>query len=154
MFRTKYNCDNSSVVSNNGSPFIDTYGFTTDDYGNTIVGVTGQSNLFDIIQSNSDSGNISLIVDRATRGDLSYLNAVNSAYFDARDLPTSYREMTEYINHCNNTFNELPAHIKEAFNNSSSEFWSTFGSDSWNRRVGFNSEDSSSNDGGDFNEQE
>lgn len=139
-FRTMY--DNMSeplpLFSNCGTAFENCYGFVTDEKtGRTELQIIGESNLDAIIQSNSDSGNIQLIISRLKAGDDSALNAVKGFYADVREMPNTYAEMVSRINDCHNLFNALPSEVKEQFNNSADEFWTLFGTAEFEHKMGF-----------------
>lgn len=131
----------SDFFSKKGTKTENKYGLVVNTKtGKSEVTVVGETNLDAIIQSNRDSGNIQLLIARLKSGDNEALNQVKGFYGDFRNMPTNYADMVSRINDCHNLFNALPAAIKEQFNNSPDEFWTSFGSSEFEYKMGFSPE--------------
>lgn len=141
-FANLYNRKPSSeFYSRKGTKMENKYGLVVNtETGRTEVSVVGETNLDAIIQSNRDSGNIQLLIARLKAGDNDALNQVKGFYGDFRNMPTNYADMIARINDCHNLFNALPSAIKEQFNNSPDEFWTSFGSSEFEYKMGFSPE--------------
>lgn len=134
-FRTKYSADSSDFYSNPGVSFVPDYGFATDKQGMTELVVIGETNLDEFIQSNKDSGDISLLLKRLEAGDVNALNQVSSSYADVRGIPTNYPELVALINEARNTFEGFDPEVKELFNNNPDEFYSQYGSEEFFNKL-------------------
>lgn len=134
-FRNQFTSDSDVFVSNPGSKIVAEYGLVTSDDGVTSVGVVGEKNLDAIIQSNKDTGNVSLLVAKYNAGDTEALNNVRGVYGDFRNMPTTYAEMVSRLNECRALFEALPVDIKEQFDNNPDVFWSEYGTERFNNIV-------------------
>lgn len=114
-----------------GEEFITTYEYDVVD-GIKMLVPTGEHDIQSQIDSYKDSQDINNIIARFLNGDTSVINPVHGTYGDFSNVPTTYAELFSHVQKCENVFNNLPADIKERFDNSYSKFWSDFGSDSFN----------------------
>lgn len=137
FFKTQYSDNVPKLRSNPGSPFMDEYGYKYSKDGSKELVVIGQTDVHSRIQVDKDSCDINLIVKRFVQGDTSALDKVKGFYADTTDFPENYAELLQRVNDCNVMFERLPIEVKEKFNNSSDEFWSSFGSDHWMASLGF-----------------
>ena len=80
------------------------------------------------IDSFAEETDINVIIAKFLNGDTSVINKAVGQFGDFRNCPTTYAEMFDRVQKCENLFNTLPVEIKEKFDNSYEKFWSEFGS--------------------------
>ncbi len=124
------------VNSELGSPVVPVYSPKLDDRGNLELEVTGQENLYDMIQSHKDSCDINLIVQRFRSGDIDALNKRQAAFIDTMQMPKTYAEMLNTVIACEDYFSNLPLELRQKFDNNFGAFMSEFGSESWADKLG------------------
>lgn len=88
----------------------------------------GKTNRQDFINSFADETDINVIVAKFLNGDTSVINDAVGQFGDFRNCPTTYAEMFDRIQKCENLFNSMPIEVKEKFDFSYEKFWSEFGS--------------------------
>lgn len=124
------------VNSNLGSRVVPVYSPKLDERGNLELEVTGQENLYDMIQSHKDSCDINLIVQRFRSGDVDALNKRQAAFIDTLQMPKNYAEMLNTVIACEDYFTNLPLEIRQKFDNNFGSFMSEYGSESWADKLG------------------
>ncbi len=85
------------------------------------------------------------IIARATAGDPNALNARMGYYADITEQPRDLTEAQNSILKLANGFKNLPAEIREKFDNSESVFVHEFGSEEWYKKMGFETEEGNAN---------
>lgn len=123
-------CDKNkrkSFVSCSGDPIAKKYEYRYVDGVKQLV-VSGETNVQEFIDSFADQCDIHVIIAKFLNGDNSVLNRSIGQFGDFRDCPTTYAEMFDRVQKCENLFKSLPTEIKEKFDNSYEKFWSEFGS--------------------------
>lgn len=137
-FRTKYDIISDRSLrhfTNPGSPELNTYSLRFDENGAEILIPNGQINIYNRIQADAEATDISNIFAKFCNGDTEALNRIPGAYFDARNMPKTYTELLNMIRSAEDNFYSLPKDIKEAFHNSPSEFWNSYGSEEFNKKF-------------------
>lgn len=122
----------SDFISNSGSPDKAIYEYRDIDGIKTLVKTDQVTSLYDLIQSHSDETDINVIIKRFINGDDSALIARKGAYGDFTNFPSTYAELYQRLQECENVFNSLPVDIRSAFDHSASKFWSEFGDEHFN----------------------
>lgn len=117
-----------SFVSCSGSHIMTIYEYRFVDGIKQLV-PSGKTDTQELIDSFAESADINNIIVRFLNGDESVINKVVGTFGDFRDCPTTYAEMFDRIQKCENLFNSMPVEIKEKFDNSYEKFWSSFGSE-------------------------
>lgn len=138
MFPTKYDVyeKRKRIYSEIGSPEVETYSYQFDENGVKDLLPTGKTeNIQDMIQSYADSCDINILMKRFSLGDESVLEQVQGFYADVRNFPTTYAELYQRLEDCNNMFMSLKPEVRELFNNSVSEFFSTYGTEEFNYKI-------------------
>lgn len=138
LFRNRHDKSKRPVIhSVVGDGMENVYVQDIDAAGRTVLSLDHQHDLYAEIQSHTESCTITNILNRYMNGDVSVLSSVNGQYFDATGMPTTYADLFQRVNECERIFNELPLEQREKFNNSYTEFWSSFGSEVWSEKLGF-----------------
>lgn len=102
------------MYSNPGSHFEDTYEFRIVEGVETLV-KTGETDVYERIQSFADSTDINIILARYLNGDITALNQSNGAYFDATNYPKTYAELYDRVKAAETVYNNLPDKVKEKY---------------------------------------
>lgn len=118
-------------VTSNGSKIENVYEYRIVNGIKTLVKVS-ETNIYDKIQSFEPSCNINNIIARFMNGDVDAMNVRKGQYGDFTSVPTSYAELYERIQECEESFNRLPLDIRKKFDNSASKFWTNYGSEEFN----------------------
>lgn len=127
---------NKKYVSECGSPTLDLYEYHYDKSGvRELVKTDRKENVYDRIQADYDSTDINKLMARFALGDSSALDQKQGMYIDATKLPSSYAEMFDRVEECKRFFESLPVDLKQEFGNSYEQYFSTFGSDEFNKKY-------------------
>lgn len=131
--------DTKEFVSEVGSPYLDQYEYDFDEKGDvkrsTLHKTDKPVNVYDRIQADYESCDINAIMRRFALGDSSALDVKQGIYADVTKMPKTFAELFDRINACQQTFDSLDPEVKELFNNSYEEFWYTYGSDEFNKKI-------------------
>lgn len=131
-FRTMYD-KLPDIFTNPGSEEYITY--SSDDKGRPIV--SGISNIQNEIQSHKESVELATLMQRYANGDETALNQVQGVYADVSGIKPgqSFQDVIEQVKQAEDDFNKLPSELKKLFDNSSTKFWSSFGSEDFNKKI-------------------
>lgn len=88
---------------------------------------TGETSLYDSIQSFADSVDINLIMSRYKNGEIDVLNRVQGFYGDVSNVPTNYADILNETLKAERLFMSLAPEVRERYNNSISQFMSEIG---------------------------
>lgn len=124
-----------SFISNAGSPYRKVFKLKVQDDGSRDLVAVGEYNFYDEIQSHADSVDISNILDRYARGDISVLNRVSSVYGDFTSMPTTLGELSQRILDANDLFNNLAVDVRREFDFDAGKFFASLGSEKFNSIV-------------------
>lgn len=116
-FPTMYD-PHDRVIAPAGNPDVVIYSPSVDNDGHIVLDAVGVKNLPDYIDSFRESCDINVLISRFNAGDVSALSRTQGAYFDATQLPHTYAEMLNTVINAEKTFNLLPLHVREKFDNS------------------------------------
>lgn len=130
-FRTMYDKLDSELFTEHGNAEIPT--FILNDDG--ILEETGCKNLYDEIQSHRESVELSVLLQRYAQGDESALNKVQGVYEDIVGAPSTYAELFDAVKNAETSFNGLPEGLRQLFDNSPVEFWKTYGTPEFAKKV-------------------
>lgn len=125
-FRTKYDGDTGNFPSESGSKLLAKYAMAIDPKtGYEFLKPTGEfDNVYDRIQADYPSTDINILMERFALGETEAINVKEGFYADVTKMPKTYAELFQTYEDCKKFFDELPADLKEMFNNSYTEFWS------------------------------
>lgn len=104
-------------MSNPGNRYRKTFIGKRDVNGNLDLHCTGRVDQYAMIQADKDSTDISVILSRFAEGDATALSRMQSIYADFTGLPDSYIGMINMIEDGKRAFDELPAAMKQVFDN-------------------------------------
>lgn len=126
--------------SNPGSREANDYHIVIDERGHKKLQFVGTHDIYDEIQSYAEECKIENIIARAAAGDPDALNQRQGFYADITNTPRDLKEAQDSILKLSNGFYNLPAEVREKFDNSLEKFVQTFGSDEWAENMGFKKE--------------
>lgn len=138
MIRKPYERQHKTTPSPAGSKMAPTYEIIIDQQGHKELKQTGFTNIYAKIQEALESTLIQNIIDRATLGDPAALNAVQSHYIDATDLPENLMDAQNLAIRLQNEFDALPASVKAKFENKTSQYVEEYGTNEWLQKIGIN----------------
>lgn len=121
-FPTFYAQRPDRVRSNVGSRFHDVYTPVYDHNGVLDLEVSGQDDIYDMIQSHAESCDINVLLARYAAGDTTVLSQRQGLYIDATGLPHTYAEMLNAVVAAESTFNSLPVDVRAQFGHSFERF--------------------------------
>lgn len=138
-FRTAYADDTSKFISEPGSKYLDQYAYDFDEKGevksSSLHKTDKPLNVFEKIQADYPSTDINLLMKKFALGDSSAINVTEGVYADVTKMPTTFAELFNRVNKCNELFDTLPPDVKALFNNSVEEFWFEYGSDDFLKKI-------------------
>ena len=125
-FKTQLSVDSGKYISESGSPLLAKYAMKIDKKsGYEYLAPTGEyENIYDRIQADYSSTDINVLMERFALGDTSAIDVKQGFYADVTKMPQTYAEMFQMGEDAKRYFQELPADLKEMFNNSYTEFYS------------------------------
>lgn len=139
IFRTKYDNDTDKFKSESGSKLIAKYALKIDPKtGYEYLAPTGEfDNVYDRIQADYPSTDINILMERFALGETEAIHIKEGFYADVTGMPKTYAELFQRYEDSKKFFEELPADLKEMFNNSYTEFWSEMDSStkSFNEKI-------------------
>lgn len=131
--------DTKEFISESGSPYLDQYEYDFDEKGeikrSTLHKTDKPLNVYERIQADYASCDINAIMRRFALGDTSALDVKQGAYVDVTQMPKTFAELFDRVNDCQRLFDELPADVKELFGNSYEDFWYSYGSDEFMKKI-------------------
>lgn len=134
-FRTKYDNDTSKYVSPSGDGYMDEYAYKYDDKGVKSLVKTGKTDVWSMVQADRKSCEISALLERFALGDTDVLDRVKGIYGDFTKMPSTMAELYQIMQEGENQFMNLPVELREAFDNSAAQFWSTQGSKESDEKI-------------------
>lgn len=133
-FRTLYT-ERKIVHIEPGSGIKDEYQLRVVDGTKTLV-KTGQTNLYEYIQSHADSVDIHKILERcAMMDDYSPLMRMPAQFMDVSEMPKNLAEAYAAVQDAENFFNRMPTDLKEKYDNNFIQFLQDLGSEHFKSNV-------------------
>lgn len=133
-FRTQF--ERIRIHSNPGSQYEITYKPHYTDTGAFDLIESGKIDVYEQIQSFKESCDLQTILARFENGDPQALNARLPYFGDFSQMPDSLAGYLQLFADSEAYFAALDPDIRSAFNNSSSEFFASIGSDKFNQLMG------------------
>ena len=138
-FRSILSADTGDFISDSGSPYLDQYEFDFDDKGevksSSLHKTDKPINVYEKIQADFESCDINTLMHRFALGDHKALDVTQGIYADVTKMPKTFAELFDRINDCQMLFDNLDPEVKELFNNSYEEFWYSYGSEEFNKKI-------------------
>lgn len=106
-------------------------------FGELIIEPSGEEDLYGYIQSHKDSCDIHKMLERFAAGDDSALSQAQGFYADVSGMPQTYAEVLNAVLAGEAAFNQLPAEIKQQFDNSFAVWLSAMDRPDFAQRMGF-----------------
>lgn len=120
--------------SNAGSPYLDTYKQSVDGDGKIILVKSGSDNIWNKIQAERSSCELKSILARLAKDEWSQFDINRGGLFgDFTKVPKSIGEMRERMLEADALFSQLPVDAREKFDFSSDKFFSSIGTDYFNK---------------------
>ena len=123
-----------------GSRYEPVFEMIINDKGVKELKKTGDTNLWEMIQSYKDDCIVSNILAKAVI-DPTVLNQRQGFYADITTMPHSLAEAQQMIMKIKNDFNTLPPEERAKFNYSAEQYIAEFGSKEWAEKVGISQEE-------------
>lgn len=114
-----------------GSIYENKYAEEINENGKKALKVTGQTNIYEIIQQDLENVNIYNILNRLSRGDLTALNQREGTYIDCTNMPTTLMDYQNIVLKAKQEFYELPVEVRKEFDNSPEQYVSEMGTQSF-----------------------
>lgn len=127
-------CDGESFFSCSGSPVKVLYTPTYQDHA-LVLEETGKIDIQEMVQSYSDTTDMSYILARLAAGDASVLNVSNGFYGDASVLTNDHRAALDTVISANQYFDNLDEETRAKFNDNFVEWIQSAGSKEWIDRM-------------------
>lgn len=127
-FRTQF--DRVLKVSKVGERVEDTFQAVVSENGSIDLEVNGKVDRYAYIQSFKDETDLSQIIKRFTRGDMSGLRD-GGMYGDFTEFPKTYAEAQQKMINATNMFMELPVEKRALYNHDPNQFIADIGSEKW-----------------------
>lgn len=115
---------------------VPTYSFVYDDDGRKVLRHTGDTNLYERIQSHRDECLIENIVKKSVINP-DILNQVEGQYYDATEMPNTLLDAQRIVLQKTNEFNSLPADIRKKFDFSVDKYIVEFGTQEFLDKLGY-----------------
>lgn len=119
-----------------GSSIKPVYSAKVRDDGVIELVQTGEEDIQEFIDSFAEETCISSIVARCAAGDTSVLSKRQGTYGDFSDFPKTYRDVLQVVIDGRNYFDSLPVEIKDKFNQSFEQWFTTYGTEDWFNAMG------------------
>lgn len=123
------------IFTNPGDPIHIIYSPKVSKTGSIELVESGKENTNDYIQSFVASTDIHVIIARIMNGEQQLLYSRPGSYGDFTKLPQTYAEALQLQIDSNNLFNSLPVEIKQKFDNDSSKFFASAGTEKWFKDI-------------------
>lgn len=126
-----------TIETNPGSRIEKVVSMRILDTGEEDFYVSAETNIYMKIQAHKDECDLEKLLITCTQtGDLSLINKKQPVYMNLEEMPDNFFDAYKKIKEEEQKFNELPAEIREKFNNNFSEYLATAGSKNWLRKTG------------------
>lgn len=125
VFRTKYQHVRTCTPS--GDPIHIEYSGRYDENGVLVLDKTGETNIYNEIQSHADSVDINTIIRRYESGEVDVLSRAQGLFMDVTQAPKTYAEMLNLLRCAEEVFDGLPADVRAKFDNSFEQFFAQNG---------------------------
>lgn len=134
--------DRKVYYSNPGSRVKVLYSPVMDEGGNFHLEKSGETDIYEEIQSHRESTELSVLLKRFQNGEYDVLSKAQGFYADVSDAPRSYAEVLQRVKEGESTFSALPADVRNKFGNSFECWFATIGSEDWFKAMGIAVSDS------------
>lgn len=119
-----------------GSPILDIFKLKFEDDGTQTLEKIGEKNIYEEIQSHKDSVDIHVILGQCMRkGDYSLLYQREGFFGDISEMPTTYAEVLQHVADAEELWKQLPAEVKEKFDNSVAKFYASAFTPEWTEKL-------------------
>lgn len=109
-----------------------------DESGHKALKITGEEDVYEFIQASLEESKIENILKRATGEDLMKMTISEKDVIDITGAPTTLAEAQSLVEATRNSFEKLPAAIKEKFDFSAEKYVAQYGSPKWIEALGLN----------------
>lgn len=128
--------DRSLDQTNPGCRLVDQYKLSYLDDGTETLEVCGKIDVYEKIQSYRDVTDIKAIIDRCIiTQDMRELYKTEAFYADMTIMPKSRVDALKSLAEAQNVWSQLPADIKEKFDNDMNKFFASAFSEEWYKKL-------------------
>lgn len=128
--------DKALDYTNPGSRLVDQYKLSYLDDGTETLEVCGKIDVYEKIQSYKDQTDIKAIIDRCIiTGDMREMYKTEGFYADMTIMPKSRIDALKSLAEAKNVWAQLPADLKEKFDNDVSKFFASAFTDEWYKKL-------------------
>lgn len=128
--------DKALDYTNPGSRLVDKYKLSYLDDGTETLEVCGKIDVYEKIQSYKDQTDIKAIIDRCIiTDDMRELYKTEGFYADMTIMPKSRIDALKSIAEAKNVWAQLPADMKEKFDNDVSKFFASAFTEEWYKKL-------------------
>lgn len=115
-----------------GTRYINTYQEEIDKKGKLKLVKSGETNVYEIIQSHAEECKIENILHAVAMGDLNALNQREATYCDATTLPKNLMEAQNLVLRMKDEFYKMPLEVRKEFDNSPEKYVNLMGTNEFN----------------------
>lgn len=134
IFKTAYNYPEGKCCPT-GDGTIKEYEHRINNKGQKILEMTGETNMYEMIQKATPDVLIENVINRVIAGDISMLRP-DGSYIDLTQMPKNMIEAQQMIQNMENEWAKIPADIKKHYNWDMGEFIAAAGSKEWLNIMG------------------
>lgn len=128
--------DKALDYTNPGSRLVDQYKLSYLDDGTETLEVCGKIDVYEKIQSYKDQTDIKAIIDRCIiTGDMREMYKQEGFYADMTIMPKSRIDALKSLAEAKNVWAQLPADLKEKFDNDVSKFFASAFTEDWYKKL-------------------
>lgn len=120
-----------------GDKIEEVWAMRINDEGKEEFYIAGKTNVYEKIQAFAEEVKIENIIAKVTAtGDTTIMQKVQGTYADITEFPKDLLEAQQQIKTAQGIFEELPATIKEKYENNFNIYLKDFGSETWQKNMG------------------
>lgn len=115
-----------------GTRFLNTYQEEISKKGNKSLVKIGETNVYEMIQSDAESCKIENILHAVAMGDLSALQQREATYCDATTMPKNLMEAQNLVIRLKDEFYKMPLEVRKEFGNNPDQYVNLMGTNEFN----------------------
>lgn len=118
-----------------GNEWINTYQEVIGKTGKKELKLTGQKNVYDMIQVDAESCKIENILHQVAMGDLAALHQRDASYIDATTMPQNLMDAQNLVIKMKDEFYKMPLEVRQKFDNSPEMYVSEMGTNAFIEKM-------------------
>lgn len=121
---------------NPGTHYLNTYQEEINEKtGKLELVKTGETNVYEIIQTHADEVKIENILKQVAMGDMSALKQREATYVDATTMPKNLMEAQNLVIRMKDEFYKMPIEVRKEFGNDPEQYVSEMGTDTFKEKM-------------------